>query len=143
MKGMRYEDSNDRPTFCLSFIRRVPAQRPHECISGRDVQGGTQRLPGDGPGQVERIRSSVRRSRSAAEGLPEPDRERLKTDITELRDRKDALQHKFKDLKGVSIESWRDLKASMDRGLDQLELAYNVVAAHNLGGQPVQPEQNR
>jgi len=76
-------------------------------------------------------------------GLPETDRERLKTDITELRDRKDALQHKFKDLKGVSIESWRDLKASMDRGLDQLELAYNVVAAHNLGGQPVQPEQNR
>jgi len=76
-------------------------------------------------------------------GLPAPDRERLKTDITELRDRKDALQHKFKDLKGVSIESWRDLKASMDRGLDQLELAYNVVAAHNLGGQPVQPEQNR
>ena len=76
-------------------------------------------------------------------GLPAPDRERLKTDITELRDRKDALQHKFKDLKGVSIESWRDLKASMDRGLNQLELAYNVVAAHNLGGQPVQPEQNR
>ena len=76
-------------------------------------------------------------------GLPETDRERLKTDITELRDRKEALQHKFKDLKSVSIESWRDLKASMDRGLDQLELAYNVVAAHNLGGQPVQPEQNR
>jgi hypothetical protein len=66
-------------------------------------------------------------------GLPEPDRQRLKTDIAELRDRKDALQHKFNDLKGVSVESWRDLKSSMDRGLDQLELAYNVVAANNYG----------
>ena len=75
-------------------------------------------------------------------GLPETDRERLKTDIAELRDRKGALQHKFKDLKGVSIESWRDLKASMDRGLDQLELAYNVVAAHNLAPAP-QPEHTR
>ena len=66
-------------------------------------------------------------------GLPEPDRQRLKTDIAELRDRKDALQDKFNDLKGVSIESWRDLKSAMDRGLDQLELAYNVVAANNYG----------
>jgi hypothetical protein len=76
-------------------------------------------------------------------GLPETERQRLKTDIAELRDRKDALQHKFKDLKGVSFESWRDLKASMDRGLDQLELAYNVVAANNFGAAPVQPGQNK
>jgi len=76
-------------------------------------------------------------------GLPEADRERLKTDITELRDRKDGLEHKFKDLKAVSIESWRDLKAPMDRGLDQLELAYNVVAAHNFGGTAPEPEHTR
>ena len=66
-------------------------------------------------------------------GLPEPERQRLKTDIAELRARKDGLQNKFKDLQGVSIESWRDLQASMDRGLDSLELAYNVVAANNFG----------
>jgi chromosome segregation ATPase len=74
-------------------------------------------------------------------GLPEADRQRLKTDIAELRDRKDTLQHKFKDLKGVSVESWRDLKSSMDHGLDQLELAYNVVAANNYGGGQFPPGQ--
>src|SRR5262245_49572915 len=66
-------------------------------------------------------------------GLPDPGREQRKTNITELRERKDVLQHKFTDLKGVSIDSWRDLRSSMDRGLDQLELAYNMVAGTNYG----------
>ena len=43
----------------------------------------------------------------------------------------DALERKLKDVKSVSDESWRDLKTSVDRELDQLELAYNVVAGNN------------
>jgi len=68
-------------------------------------------------------------------GMTKADQQRLKTDIAELRSRKDALDRKFKDMKGVSDQSWRDLKGSIDRDMDQLELAYNVVAANNNGEQ--------
>jgi hypothetical protein len=66
-------------------------------------------------------------------GLNRGDQEHLRMDIAELRDRKDALKRKFGDMKDVSDESWRDIRSSMDRGLDQLEVAYNVVAANNHG----------
>jgi len=66
-------------------------------------------------------------------GLPKADQEHLKVDIAELRDRKDDLELKFKDLGKVSDESWRELRDSFDRSLDQLEMAYNVVAANNHG----------
>jgi len=64
-------------------------------------------------------------------GLSKPEQEHLKIDINELRGRRDALERKYKDMKDVSAESWRDLKGSMDRAMDQLEVAYNVVAANN------------
>jgi hypothetical protein len=66
-------------------------------------------------------------------GLAPSEQEHLKIDIAELRDRRDALERKYDDMKKVSLESWRDLKASTDRSMDQLELAYNVVAANNHG----------
>jgi hypothetical protein len=66
-------------------------------------------------------------------GMTKADRERLKTDVDELRQRKGALERKFKDMKGVSDQSWRELKESVNHDLDQLELAYNVVAANNNG----------
>jgi len=64
-------------------------------------------------------------------GLSNAEQEHLKIDIAELRDRRDALERRYKDMKDVSNESWRDLKASIDRAIDQLEVAYNVVAANN------------
>jgi hypothetical protein len=67
------------------------------------------------------------------DGLIEADQDHLRVDIAELRDRKDALERKHDDLESVSMDSWLDVKASLDRGLDQLELAYNVVAANNHG----------
>jgi hypothetical protein len=73
-------------------------------------------------------------------GLDSASQEHLKLDIDELRDRKDALELKFKDLRGVSGESWTDLKASLDRTIDQLEVAYNVVAANNHGQDTHPPE---
>ncbi len=66
-------------------------------------------------------------------GLSKPEQEHLKIDIAELRDRKDALERRYKDMRDVSDESWRDLKGSMDRAMDQLEMAYNIVAANNHG----------
>ena len=67
------------------------------------------------------------------DGLDDAAQERFEVDIAELRDRKDALERKYDDMKGVSDDSWLDLKSSLDRGLDELELAYNVVAANNHG----------
>jgi hypothetical protein len=66
-------------------------------------------------------------------GLDDAAQQQLKTDIAELRNRKDVLDQKFKDLKGVSNESWQDVKSSLDRELDELEIAYNLVAANNHG----------
>jgi hypothetical protein len=66
-------------------------------------------------------------------GLDSANQEQMKTDVAELRDRKDALEKKYDDLKAVSDESWLDLKASLDRELDDLEVAYNLVAANNHG----------
>ena len=66
-------------------------------------------------------------------GLSASDQEHLKIDIAELRDRKDALERKYADLKNVSDQSWLDVKAALDRQLDEIELAYNVVAANNHG----------
>jgi hypothetical protein len=66
-------------------------------------------------------------------GLNEVERNHFTIDINELRYRKEGLERKFDDMKSVSNDSWLDVKASLDRGLDQLELAYNVVAANNHG----------
>lgn len=66
-------------------------------------------------------------------GLNNADQEHLRIDVAELRDRKDALGRKFDDMKSVGDESWLDLKTSLDRKLDELEAAYNVVAANNHG----------
>src|SRR5437667_10411175 len=64
-------------------------------------------------------------------GLDRSSQERLAQDIAELRDRKDALEQKVRDLHKVSDQSWMDVKASLDRDTDQLEAAYNVVSANN------------
>jgi phage terminase small subunit len=64
-------------------------------------------------------------------GLDKAAQERLQVDIDELRDRKDALEQKVDDLHKVSDQSWMDVKASLDRDLDQLESAYDVVSSNN------------
>ncbi len=66
-------------------------------------------------------------------GLNKADQERLKTDIAELRDRKEGLERKFTDLKRVSDESWLDVRSSLERELNELDTAYNLVAANNHG----------
>jgi hypothetical protein len=77
-------------------------------------------------------------------GLHRGAQERLQVDLEELRGRKEALEQKFNDLRKVSSESWLDLKASMDRELERLELAYNVVSANNHGAdQPLKLENSR
>jgi len=69
-------------------------------------------------------------------GLDKNSQEQLKTDIAELRDRKDVVERKYNDMKGVSDDSWLDVKSSLDRELDDLEVAYNLVAANNHGSHP-------
>ena len=64
-------------------------------------------------------------------GLDKPTQDRLQQDIAELRDRKEALDEKLRDLHKVSDQSWMDVKASLDRDIEQLEAAYNVVSANN------------
>ncbi len=64
-------------------------------------------------------------------GLDKPAQDRLEQDIAELRDRKDALEQKVRDLHKVSDQSWMDIKGSLDREIDQLEAAYNVVSENN------------
>ena len=64
-------------------------------------------------------------------GLDKATQDRLGQDIAELRDRKDALDQKVSDLHKVSDQSWLDVKASLDRDLEQLEQAYSVVSANN------------
>ena len=64
-------------------------------------------------------------------GLDKATQDRLQQDILELRDRKDAVEQKVRDLHKVSDQSWMDVKASLDRDIDQLEAAYNVVSANN------------
>ena len=64
-------------------------------------------------------------------GLDKASQERMRVDIDELRDRKDALEQKVGDLQKVSDQSWMDVKASLDRDLEELEHAYNVVSSNN------------
>jgi hypothetical protein len=64
-------------------------------------------------------------------GLDKATQDRLQQDIAELRDRKDAVDQKLRDLRKVSDQSWTDVKSGLDRELDQLEQAYNVVSANN------------
>jgi len=64
-------------------------------------------------------------------GLDKATQDRLQQDIAELRDRKDAVEQKLRDLKKVSNQSWMDVKTGLDREIDQLEAAYNVVSANN------------
>jgi len=64
-------------------------------------------------------------------GLDKATQDRLDQDIAELRDRKDALEQKVGDLHKVSDQSWMDVKASLDRDMEQLEQAYSVVAENN------------
>jgi hypothetical protein len=66
-----------------------------------------------------------------SKGLDKPTQDRLQQDVAELRDRKDALERKVRDLHKVSDQSWMDIKGSLDREIDQLEAAYNVVSANN------------
>ena len=67
------------------------------------------------------------------EGLDRASQDRLRVDIRELRDRRDALGQKLNDLHKVSDQSWQDVRSSLDRDLDRLEVAYNVVSANNHG----------
>ena len=67
------------------------------------------------------------------EGLDRASQDHLRTDIQELRARRDALGQKLSDLHKVSDQSWQDVRASLDRDLDRLEVAYNVVSANNHG----------
>ena len=67
------------------------------------------------------------------EGLPRADQDHLRVDIQELRDRREALGQKLNDLHKVSDQSWQDVRGSLDRDLDQLEVAYNLVSANNNG----------
>jgi len=64
-------------------------------------------------------------------GLDPADQEHLRLDIAELHARKDMLKEKLSDLHKVSDQSWLDVRASLDRELDQLEVAYNLVSANN------------
>ncbi len=64
-------------------------------------------------------------------GMDRAAQERLQFDVDELRDRKEALNQKLNDLHKVSDQSWMDVRAALDRDLDQLEVAYNVVSANN------------
>src|SRR4029078_646002 len=64
-------------------------------------------------------------------GLDKATQDRLQQDIAELRDRKDALNEKLRDLRKVSDQSWTDVKTSMDRDIERLEAAYNVVSENN------------
>lgn len=64
-------------------------------------------------------------------GLDKATQDRLQQDIAELRDRKDALNEKLRDLRKVSDQSWMDVKASLDRDVERLEAAYNVVSENN------------
>lgn len=66
-----------------------------------------------------------------AKGLDPAGRDKLRRDVAELRDRKAVIEKKFDDLRKVSDESWLDVKTSLDRDIDQLEIAYNLVAANN------------
>jgi hypothetical protein len=66
-------------------------------------------------------------------GLDEASQDQLRVDIDELRVRRELAERKFSDLRKVSEGSWLDLKSSLDQELDQLDLAYNVVAANNHG----------
>jgi hypothetical protein len=66
-------------------------------------------------------------------GLEGPAYGNLRADIDELQARKEALEQKLSDLHKVSDQSWQDVKASFDRDLDQLEVAYNLVSANNTG----------
>jgi uncharacterized lipoprotein YehR (DUF1307 family) len=66
-------------------------------------------------------------------GLDSAAQEHLNLDIAELRDRKDALERKFNDLRDVSGESWDDLRASLDRDIAQLEVACDIVSDNNHG----------
>jgi hypothetical protein len=74
-------------------------------------------------------------------GLDRADQDHLRVDIDELRARKTALKEKLDDLRGVSDQSWLDIKAALDRDLDQLEIAYNLVSANNHGAEhaPLNP----
>jgi hypothetical protein len=64
-------------------------------------------------------------------GLDKATQDRLQQDIAELRDRKDALNEKLRDLRKVSDQSWMDVRTSMDRDIERLEAAYNVVSENN------------
>jgi hypothetical protein len=64
-------------------------------------------------------------------GLDRVTQDRLQQDIAELRDRKDAVDQKLRDLRKVSDQSWIDVKSGLDRELDKLEQAYNVVSENN------------
>ena len=66
-----------------------------------------------------------------SKGLDKATQDRLRQDIAELRDRKDALDEKLRDLHKVSDQSWMDVKVSMDRDIEQLEEAYNIVSENN------------
>jgi len=66
-------------------------------------------------------------------GLDEGAREQLRVDIDELRTRRKMVDQKFDDLRKVSAGSWMELRTALDMDLDQLESAYNVVAANNHG----------
>jgi hypothetical protein len=77
------------------------------------------------------------------EGFDEQSGDRLRLDLAELRDRKDMLEKKFNDLERVSDESWAAVRTSLDKSLDELEMAYNIVAAHNDGTAPGPPSHNR
>ena len=57
--------------------------------------------------------------------------DRLQQDIAELRDRKDALEEKVRDLHKVSDQSWLDIKTSLDRDIERLEAAYSAVSENN------------
>src|SRR4051812_16031834 len=46
-------------------------------------------------------------------GLDKASQERLRQDIAEMRDRKDALDQKVGDLRKVSDQSWMDVKAGL------------------------------
>jgi hypothetical protein len=66
-------------------------------------------------------------------GMDRAYQDHLRTDIDELRARRDVLKQKLGDLHKVSDQSWRDVRASLDHDLDRLEVAYNNVSANNHG----------
>src|SRR5204863_3190416 len=105
---------------------------PERTVTTRDARAAYQDLV---RGRLNEFDHRFDGLEARMRGLSRAEQERLRIDIAELRDRKAALEKKFKDLQDVSNESWLDLKASLDRGLDQLEVAYNVVAANNNGAE--------